>query len=375
MIWRVLMVGLVAALCVPAAWAQTLVPVVPGGAFYEEKLLSFDRSSPIGEIELVPRHTVVGYSPDALDGYGAIHLTCRSDSDANQGRCPTSDTSANGAGTTKVALRFTERRSGMRTEIYAVGSVDRAFSDRRCYRDQWNNVDRPISTSFGPTCIGEPPSGTGFHLYVPDVELAKLVAGRWDADLVLDVRVLSHGPAVASFSFKLDLTITDHNAAAIYLPEFGHATPTVGLNLRYDPFAHTIGGSKQVDVCLYDGLGSQSQYLGLTVRDTSGHASGPTGFSVWHDDGGTDARRRLDYTLTLNHAGARVSLVNGHEHQLRNIDSVPLRLVMLPGMTYPVYCVPTPITFETPLVPSTSKDAGHYGGSLHVELRVPTSSP
>lgn len=217
--------------------------------------------------------------------------------------------------------------------------------------------------------------GTGLHLYVPDTEVAKLVAGRWDAELLLDVRVVSNGPVVATYVFKLDLTITDRNAAAIYLPEFGHATPTVGLNLRYDPFAHTLSGSKLVDVCLYDGLGSQSQSLGLTVRDTSGPAPGPTGFSVWHDDGGTDARRRLDYTLTLDHAGTRVPLVNGQEHQLHNIDSVPLRLVMLPGMTYPVYCVPTPITFQTPTVPSTSKDAGHYGGSLHVELRIPTTSP
>jgi len=372
-IWRVLLVGLVAALCVPAAWAQRPPETHPASE-QRDIVMTWDRSAMPGDIELWASKTVLGYSVDAVFGYGSLHVTCRSNTDSAAGRCPSTGTSGE-KGQGVVTVKLVEQRSGQTSEVGVYGHLNRAMPGRRCSADFWSGDKIPPWSSSVWECATEWPVGTGISLSLPQAEVSRLVAGKWKGELILDLNSASSVGAVATYKFLLDFTITDHNAAAIYLPEFGHATPTVGLNLRYDPFAHTIGGSKQVDVCLYDGLGSQSQYLGLTVRDTSGHASGPTGFSVWHDDGGTDARRRLDYTLTLNHAGARVSLVNGHEHQLRNIDSVSLRLVMLPGMTYPVYCVPTPITFETPLVPSTSKDAGHYGGSLHVELRVPTSSP
>lgn len=374
MIWRVLMVGLVAALCVPAAWAQRPPETHPASE-QRDIVMTWDRSAMPGDIELWAPRTVLAYNAfDTTLGYGELHLVCESNADSARGRCPTTGIADSSSGMGNITLRFVEERSQTSTEVTLKGGIERALSNRSCTGNFWQIFVLPPWSMYSIDCGLDYSAGTGATLHIEGGELKKLVAGRWKATLELTADT-PFQKGVAKYVFTFDLLITDHNAAAIYLPEFGHATPTVGLNLRYDPFAHTIGGSKQVDVCLYDGLGSQSQYLGLTVRDTSGHASGPTGFSVWHDDGGTDARRRLDYTLTLNHAGARVSLVNGHEHQLRNIDSVPLRLVMLPGMTYPVYCVPTPITFETPLVPSTSKDAGHYGGSLHVELRVPTSSP
>ena len=374
MSWRVLLVCLVAALCVPAAWAQRPPETHPASE-QRDIVMTWDRSAMPADIELWAPKTVLGYERLGTLSYGELFLTCRSNSDAATGRCPTADTLENLPSISSIIpVRFAERRSGMQAEIEFTAQLQRADATAACSLDYWASTIRPIWSSAAATCNGQKPVGTGVSLRLDAHQLTKLVAGRWTGNLVLLLQTPSAG-VIATYAFAFDFTITDHNAAAIYLPEFGHATPTVGLNLRYDPFAHTIGGSKQADVCLYDGLGSQSQYLGLTVRDTSGHTPGPTGFSVWHDDGGTNARRRLDYTLTLNHAGARVPLTNGQEHQLRNIDSVPLRLVVLPGMTYPVYCVPTPITFETPLVPSTSKDAGHYGGSLHVELRVPTSSP
>ncbi|WP_325051575.1 CfaE/CblD family pilus tip adhesin [Stenotrophomonas sp. ZAC14D2_NAIMI4_7] len=52
-----------------------------------------------------------------------------------------------------------------------------------------------------------------------------------------------------------------------------------------------------------------------------------------------------------------------------------LRLVVLPGMTQPVFCVPTPLTLETPSFDASSKRHGHYEGELQVELRLPTSRP
>lgn len=204
--------------------------------------------------------------------------------------------------------------------------------------------------------------------------MEKLVAGRWRAELILSLRKPPE-QLVASYVYSIDFEVTDKSAVAIYLPEFDHATPSVDLNLRYNPIARTVEGRKVLDMCLYDGLGSHSTYLGVTVRDTGGRAPGPTGFSVWHDSGGSDERRRLDYMLALDHSGTSIPLINGVEQQLTGIDSARLRLVMLPGMTLPVFCVPTPLTLTTPRFPSTSKEAGHYVGDLQVELRVPTATP
>ena len=48
------------------------------------------------------------------------------------------------------------------------------------------------------------------------------------------------------------------------------------MDLRYDPIRKVVGGYKEVDMCLYDGVGSQSEFLGVTVRD-SGHGPARTG--------------------------------------------------------------------------------------------------
>lgn len=184
-----------------------------------------------------------------------------------------------------------------------------------------------------------------------------------------------NGPVLATYSFKFDFTITDYNAVSIYFPLFDQVTPHVGLNLQYDPIAQTVGGRTQLDMCLYDGLGSQSQYLGVTVRDSGPRPPGPSGYSVWHTDGGSDATQRVDYTVTLDHNGSALPLRNGVEQLLYGIDTAKLRLVLLPGMTQPVFCVPTPLTLDTPRVPVSGKRPGYYDGDLKVELRVPTVTP
>ncbi len=213
------------------------------------------------------------------------------------------------------------------------------------------------------------------HLELPSSELERLVAGTWEAVAFLDLHEVANGPVLGTYSFSFDFTITDHNAVSIYFPLFDQVTPHVGLNLQYDPIAQTIGGRTQLDMCLYDGLGSQSSYLGVTVRDSGAQPPGPSGYSVWHVDGGSDATQRVDYTVTLDHNGSAVPMRNGVEQLLHGIDTARLRLVLLPGMTQPVFCVPTPLALETPRVPVSTKRPGYYSGDLKVELRVPTATP
>ncbi|QZN80191.1 CblD family pilus biogenesis initiator protein [Stenotrophomonas sp. DR822] len=210
---------------------------------------------------------------------------------------------------------------------------------------------------------------------MPVSELNRLVAGRWRAQLMLAMHGEIAGAPLAEYSFAFEFSITDHNAVSIYFPLFDQVTPHVGLNLQYDPIAQTIGGRTQLDMCLYDGLGSQSAYLGVTVRDSGAQPPGPSGYSVWHVDGGSDASQRVDYTVTLDHNGSSLPMRNGVEQLLHGIDTARLRLVLLPGMTQPVFCVPTPLTLETPRVPVSTKRPGYYSGDLKVELRVPTVTP
>lgn len=262
----------------------------------------------------------------------------------------------------------------MKTELVIKGAIERALSGRSCLIDFWQEGLLAPWSYYGDGCATDIPVGTGAQLEIGATELSRLVAGLWTATLELQVRTPGAG-GLATLIFSFDLTITDQNAVAIYFPEFEHVSPLVQLNASYDPIGQTIGGRTILDMCLYDGLGSQSQYLGVTVRDITGHPPGPSGYSLWHNDGGTDDTRRLDYAVSLAHNGATVPLPSGVEQQLHGIDTARLRLVLLPGMNQPVFCVPTPLTFDIPRVPISTQQPGVYFGEVQVELRVPTTTP
>ncbi|HDS0949530.1 TPA: pilin protein [Stenotrophomonas maltophilia] len=365
---------LAGATLVPGAWAQRPPETHPSSA-RQDIVMGWDRSAMPGDIELWAPRTVLGYERSGALGYGSLHLTCMSNSDSAQGRCPIRDTLEDVTGVkSQIPLRFSEARSGTQTDLEVVGEIRRADATATCSLDYWSRSPRRIWTSAAGICAGNFPVGTGVELMLPGSELKRLVAGRWTAKLEL---VLRKAPdqQLATYTFHFDFTITDYDAVSIYFPEFPQTTPNVDLNLSYDPLAQTVGGRKPLDMCLYDGLGSQSDYLGLTVTDTSGRAPGPLGYSLWHDDGGNGDDQRLDYMIELEHAGARRRMSNGVEEQLRGIDIAKLRLVLLPGMTQPVFCVPTPLLLTTPRVPITEQRAGGYQGQLKVELRLPTSRP
>ncbi|HEL3866016.1 TPA: pilin protein [Stenotrophomonas maltophilia] len=338
-------------------------------------VMQFDRSNAPAELELWRKETVLGYSQDAEDDYGRIHLVCNSDTDSEAGKCPTEDTLDTGTLLSRIPLRFSETRSGMKFDLEVTGNLDRALPDRTCDADFWMRRPKSLWSSHYDVCGNQHPSGTGVHLFISGDQLSRLVAGRWEALLILHLRVGSTGASYAQV-FRFDLTITDRDRTMIYLPEFGMAEPLVGLQLDYRPIPSpgTIGGTAVLDMCLYDGMGSQSEYLAITARDMGPSAPGrpPSQYSVWHRDGGREAQDRLDYQLTLDHSGQKIALRNNEEVLLRGIDTAELRLVMLPDMNQWVYCVPTPLTLETPRVPASEKREGYYDGRLKLEMRLPT---
>lgn len=338
-------------------------------------VMGWDRSTSPGDLELWAPRVVLGFEQQGTSGYGELFLTCASSSSAATGRCPTQDTLENATNAvSRIPVRFTERRSGTQVELEFTADIMRADGTPACHSGYWSGQLRPIWSSVSGTCAGKGRVGTGGSMRLDSAQLQRLVAGQWTGRLELTLRKPPH-QHLASYAFSFEFTITDHDAVAIYFPAFDQITPHVGLNLGYDPIAQTVAGRALLDMCLYDGLGSQSEYLGVTVRDTGPRPPGGRGYSVWHQDGGSDSSQRLDYTITLGHAGAHLPMANNVERQLRGIDSAQLRPVVLPGMSQTVFCVPTPLTLDTPPVPVSSKRPGYYSGDLQVELRLPTSRP
>lgn len=374
-VW-VLMVmsALMVLVCVPKAWGQRPPETHPGSTT-QDIVMSWDRSALPGEIELIPERTVVAYERAGTLGYGQLFITCKSESDPSSGKCPTEDTGEEtSVKRSVIELQFREERSGMTVDVGVQGALFRIGATAACYSDYWDPAPHALWSSYASQCNFQLPAGTAAGLRIDGSELTKLVAGRWRAQTSLYLRRPPH-EFVANYEFNFDFTITDHNAVSIYFPQFESTTPLVNLDARYDPIQQTVGGRTVVDMCLYDGLGSQASYLAVTARDISPRSAGNSGFSLWHDSSGSDPSQRLDYTVTLDHNGARVPLSNGVEEQLTGIDSSQLRLVMLPGMSQPVFCVNTPMTLDMPRVPSTSKRSGIYWGDLQLELRVPAGTP
>ncbi len=364
----------IALITVPEAIARRAPEIRPADGQHQV-VMGWDRAAPPADIELWPRSTMLAYQAAGTLQYGAAFLTCHSSTDAATGRCPTADTqeTATGLGSV-IPLRFTEQRSGVQLELEVAGELTRAGSIGACGLDQDSSGMRPLWTSASVPCAGLMPVGTGVGLWLRAGQLGRLVAGRWTATLVLDLGspLQRH---LASYRFTFDLTVTDRNAVALYFPAHDEVTPQVGLDLRYDPIAQRVAGRAELDMCLYDGLGSRSEYIGVTVRDSTQGAPYGERFSVWHQEGGQDEGGRVDYTVSLAHGGARNPLRNGQELLLTGIDRVQLRRVNLPGSIDPVFCVPTPLTLETPSFSASSKRAGHYSGGLRVEMRLPTSTP
>ncbi|EKT4088771.1 pilin protein [Stenotrophomonas maltophilia] len=374
---RVLLVlMLVCALVVlaPRAWAQWPPETHPTDQS-RDIVMSWDRSAVPGDVELWAPRTVLGFSHDLALKYGQIHVVCGSASDSEFGRCPTEGVPSGADGISEVLLALADQRTGLRIEIRALGSLQRVMSDWGCGTDYWDTLQRVLHSASWYTCGADQPIGTGVRLSVPAEELARLVAGHWKAKMRLNIKADPAAAPVATATFNFDFTVTDYDAISIYFPGFDGVAPLVNMDLRYDPIRKVVAGRKEVDMCLYDGVGSQSEFLGVTVRDSGPRPPPGRDFAVWHQDGGSDDTQRLDYQVGLNYGGNLLAMKHGEEQLLRGIDSAQLRMVLLPGISQPVYCVPTPLTLETPPTPIASKRPGLYEGELTVELRVPTAKP
>ena len=372
----VLMLVCALVLVMPRAWAQRPPDTdPPAGVITHDIEMGWDRSAMPGDIEILAPKTLIAYDVDLTKQYGKLYLTCESASDPASGMCRTEDTEAeSGDVTSVIPVRAIEERTGSPSTINFAASIYRADSTQICSLDYFRDTRYAIWSSHSRPCGSDYAVGTGLTIAIAGESVARLVAGRWKGSLELNLR-MPPGRRLARYIVNFDFTVTDYDAISIYFPTFDTVAPLVNLDLRYDPIQKVVGGRKQLDMCLYDGLGSQSEYLDVTVRDSGPRPPAGSDFSLWHRDGGSDASQRLDYRVHLDYGGHRLAMKHNVKQQLRGIDSAQLRLVMLPGISQPVYCVPTPLTLETPPTPIASQRPGLYEGELTVVLDVPTAKP
>ena len=372
---RACTVVLVLALWVaPAAAQRPPVTTPAAGTTVTTLSHAFDRAAP-QPLQLWAPRTVLGFD-EVVNGHGRLHVTC-TDVPAN-GRCPRSDTGEGPTGRQPILLEFHEPRSGQRREVAVSGWMERVEWERSCSDDYWDKSEYPLWTSATRECHVAP-AGTAATLQVTSTDIGTLVAGRWQAELHLDVRGGVGGAVLGRHVFVLAVTVTDPDRAAIHLPEHGGSAGQVDLQLqlRAVPPPASIGGEAVLEVCLYDGLGAHSSQLVLVARDRGPDVPGRPrdAFSVWHHAGGRAPHERIDYRLQLLHAGTTIDLHREAHTVLAGIDSAELRPVLLPGMDQSVHCVPTPLTFITPRVPAAEKRDGRYQGDLTLEMRLPTRRP
>ena len=312
-----------------------------------------------------------GYDSTNSGRWGLNYWACTSSTSDENGKCPTGK--GGYAAYLPVYLKFTEKRSGATQTLELQGTREAYWYNGNCamYGDP-----KPMNQSAQNSCSGDSTDGVNLTLKIPAAELNKLpVGGIWTAQL----KILLHNSSeteVYHWDSNITVNLTDNNNQQIYLPEFGEAAPRVDLNLR--PLPGTKGnqtqmnGSATIDMCLYDGYGSNSTSFTLKFDDQQqGTTERNNGyFSIYSDHGDTNLDSgRIDYYVRMQAPdGKYVSVIRGDDLVISNIQTAHIRPVHLPGIPQAVLCVPAPLELSTKTMDINSKQAGHYTGHLIVNF-------
>lgn len=311
-------------------------------------------------------HETGGYNPDNPGLWGRNNWRCLSNTSPSTGQCKSGEAkSSQGdwgtAGTTTIPTLFTEKRTGLQAVINLEGY-------------HIGNGGKILVTSADNAGAG---SEQFLNIYITAAELKKIpVGGIWEGTLALDLWQWSPGKKLASWTGHITLHVTDNNNQQIYLPEFGEAAPRVDLNMR--PLPGTGGnqtqmnGAATIDMCLYDGYGSNSTSFTLkfddqqqgTIQRNNGY------FSIYSDHGDVNLDSgRIDYYVKMQGPdGKYTSVIRGEDLVIPNIQTARVRPVHLPGIPQAVLCVPAPLQLSTKTMDINSKQAGHYTGHLIVNF-------
>ncbi|GAB1847303.1 hypothetical protein MyNCGM683_21500 [Achromobacter xylosoxidans] len=216
-------------------------------------------------------------------------------------------------------------------------------------------------------------AGSALRIEARAAELNKLsFGGLWSARLVINHIESNHmEETITPWTIDIVVQVKDSGHMAVLFPGAGES-PRVDLNLhRHDGGKSLIWGSASLDMCLYDGFNSNSTWYDVTLTDGLGSAppNRRAGMFSITRDGAANAEdsRRVDYQVSLSHHGQQFEMKNGNTVRFPAIaPNDQLRRVRIDGIATPVYCVPTPLTLETPAFETLSKEGGNYSGKLRV---------
>lgn len=333
-----------------------LAQEVPPHDWHDKVEKFLDRGSPPAETFVWSKKLAARDVDASMRGGGvkwaANIFLCHSDSDDQYGACATS---AGSGRSSRIKLRFTELRSGVSHSLeleaarnpYSSTNVNaRALNDAGFANDSPNNL---------------------LHVYIPSSEMSQLPGGGiWKGHLKL--RQMHKQAQVAVNEAEIVLHVTDTKNVQIYLPGHNTTAPTVDLGLSQPNGRDSrTTGSRSIDMCLYDGFGSNSSWFEVTVKDDlSGLRRKPGSFSVVRQGTSGGFYDRIDYGVSYLHEGRQKTLNNGETVRLIGGNGTGLRSVHLPNIPVPVMCQPMPLTLETPEFNAKDKHAGSYSGKLRI---------
>ena len=312
-----------------------------------------------------------GYDSTNAGRWGLNYWACTSSTIDENGKCPTGK--GGYAANLPVYLKFTEKRSGATQTLELQGTREAYWYNGSCakYGDP-----KPMNQSAQNSCGSDLTDGVDLTLKIPAAQLNMLpTGGIWTAQL----KILLHnssGTEVYHWDSNITVDVNDPNNQQIYLPEFGEAAPRVDLNMR--PLPGTGGNQTQmngavtIDMCLYDGYGSNSTSFTLKFDDQQQGTKERNNayFSIYSDHGDVNQDSgRIDYYVRMQAPdGKYMSMIRGEDVVIPDIQTAHIRPVHLPGIPQAVLCVPAPLQLSTKTVDINSKQAGHYTGHLIVNF-------
>lgn len=334
----------------------------------KNELFSYDRSRLPGGKHYIYKDELTVFS-NAPDGYklaGRGGYVCKSSTDSKNGKCPDKLTWIGRPGpNTLITLRFTEEKSKSIRDINIWGYKKLVFpSFAICGPVSGDAFALNDGALLGcaDTDIGS--SGAMLTLWIDNDELSKLpFGGVWTATLVLDYYQWDPRQYKSTYTVNFKIDLTDKNNIQVWLPQFGKGTPLVDLNLRPVP-GGGFKGKNTVDMCLYDGYGTNSRLFTMNFSSTNKDSSDPDAFIL------KDGNKTLSYNVDLSFQGGSSSsrVRNGADWSI-NTHSLPVNWnrilpVSLPDISTPVLCWPTKLHLSAN-VPSTTP-AGNYSGTLKI---------
>lgn len=345
----------------------------------------FDKQSIPSQIDIWTDESG-GYDTANAQKWGRNTLVCHSASDPINGKCPTAPIGSGQQGITSIPLVFIEKRSKLRVTINVSGFYHFTWHSNSACNDSTKRIVYSTSNNW---CSGTSPAlyddGTIFTVYILQSEIKKLpVGGVWEAELKLSLYQWSN-KKLADWNSKITLNMSDVSNQAIYFPSFGagqgkDAQPHVDLNLRPLPggdrqILGRLSGNTSLDMCLYDGYGSNSRQFQVQLSEPPEYPENPEGrqagkFSVYNDIGNrNEVSNRIDYGVKMYfpESNSFQDIVNGETYTLPNINTDDIRAVRLASnISNVVLCVPTPLQITTPTFNIVDKTNGHYTGKIRV---------